>query len=225
MRVILGTTKDTPTETWPTRQKLEQVKSYFSAVEILHNPLLESHKRHKGMQTGTGQVLKGSSRGLNTASMAADTAQANQRVGKVPKQIPASPRNTSARQLGKALSRIASRQNRVRDQASHSRKQQTARPHNVHWWLSQQRPVRVRLHCQARCDYHPWRPAVQPIWSQPPAWQWTRKQSPMPSAGLSSSSQIQWACYKVKSGRYPPSKNPVGVLPWTCRSERKWPSR
>ena len=37
------------------------------------------------------------------------------------------------------------------DQASHSRKQQTARPHSV---LSHQRPVSVGLHCQARCDYY-----------------------------------------------------------------------
>ena len=28
---------------------------------------------------------------------------------------------------------------------------------SVHWWLSHQRQVRVGLHCQARCDYHPWR--------------------------------------------------------------------
>ena len=33
----------------------------------------------------------------------------------------------------------------------------TARHHSVHWWLRHQRPVRVGLHCQARCDYHPWR--------------------------------------------------------------------
>ena len=39
----------------------------------------------------------------------------------------------------------------------YSRKQQTARPHSVYWWLSHQRPVRVGLHCQARCDHHPWR--------------------------------------------------------------------
>ena len=47
---------------------------------------------------------------------------------------------------------------------------------------------------------------VQPIRSQPPAWQWRWKHSPMPSAGLPqwvtvgphmpSSSQIQWACSK-----------------------------
>ena len=57
-----------------------------------------------------------------------------------------------------ALSRMASRQNGVRDKTSHSRKQQTARSHNVHWWLCHQRPVMVGLiHCQARCDHHPWR--------------------------------------------------------------------
>ena len=27
----------------------------------------------------------------------------------------------------------------------------------VHWWLTDQRLVRVGLHCQARCDCHPWR--------------------------------------------------------------------
>ena len=47
---------------------------------------------------------------------------------------------------------------------------------------------------------------VQPVRSQPPAWQWRWKQSPMPSAGLPqevtvgphtpSSSQIQWTWYK-----------------------------
>ena len=52
--------------------------------------------------------------------MSADRAQANQGVGKVPKPIPASLSDTLARKLRKALKRMASRQNRVRDQASHS---------------------------------------------------------------------------------------------------------
>ena len=85
--------------------------------------------------------------------MPAYRAQANQGVGKVPKPIPASLWDTPARKHVKSLSRMA----RVRDQASHSGKQQTERPHSVHWWLSHQSPVRVGLHCQARCDYHPWR--------------------------------------------------------------------
>ena len=57
MRVILGTTKDTPTEAMrfvldlppmQTRQKVEQVKAYFSAVEIPHNPVHEAVKDTKG---------------------------------------------------------------------------------------------------------------------------------------------------------------------------------
>ena len=87
---------------------------------------------------------------------------------------------------------------------------------------------------------------VQPIRSQPPAWQWRWKQSSMPSAGLPqevtvilhmpSSSRIEWACYKkwkveweAQTGMcwwcHPPSKTPVGVRPWTCQNERKWLSR
>ena len=64
------------------------------------------------------KVLDGSSRGLNTASMPADRAQVNQGVGKVPKPIPASLRDTLARKLGKALSRMASRQNSLRSSFS-----------------------------------------------------------------------------------------------------------
>ena len=45
----------------------------------------------------------------------------------------------------------------VRDQASHSRKHQTAKSLGVHWWLLNQRPVIVGFHCQARCDHHSWR--------------------------------------------------------------------
>ena len=93
MRVILGTTKDTPTETMrfildlppmQTRQKVEQVKAYFRAVFLKNffNPQLtpRSRKRRKGMQTGAGQVLDGSNRGLNTASMPADRGQVKQRT-------------------------------------------------------------------------------------------------------------------------------------------------
>ena len=96
MRSILGTTKNTPTETMrfmldlppmQGRQKVGQVEAYSSAVENPHNPL---HERHKGMQAVTGQVLGGSSRVLSTASMPADRTQSYQGVGKVPKPIPAS---------------------------------------------------------------------------------------------------------------------------------------
>ena len=114
----------------------------------------EAKNNHLNVQT----VLKSSctpSVQFSSASMSADWAQANQGVGKVPKMILASLWDTPARKLGKALPKMASKQNRVRDEASHSRKRQTARPHGVHWWLSHKRPVRVGLHCQESCDYHP----------------------------------------------------------------------
>ena len=68
MRVILGTTKDTPTETtrfmldlppMQTRQKVEQVKAYFSAVENPHNPLHEAVKDTKGCRLGRGKSWMG----------------------------------------------------------------------------------------------------------------------------------------------------------------------
>ena len=135
MRVILGTTKDTPTETMKfmldlppmqTRETVEQVKAYFSAIENPHNPLHEAVKDTKGCRLGRSKPW------MCQASVPANRAQANQGVGKIPKPIAASLRDTPARKLGEALSRMASRQNRVKDQASHSRKQQTARPHSVH---------------------------------------------------------------------------------------------
>ena len=64
MRVILGATKDTPTETtrfmldlpsMQTRQKVEQVKAYFSAVKNPLNPLYEAVKDTKGCRLGSSK--------------------------------------------------------------------------------------------------------------------------------------------------------------------------
>ena len=69
---------------------------------------------------------------------------------------------------------------------------------------------------------------VQPVRSQPPAWQWRWMQSPMPSAGLPqevtvearmpSSFQIQWACYrrwKVEWEAQTGICQIVDIYPWT----------
>ena len=70
MRVILRTTKDTPTETMrfmldlppvQTRQYAEQVEAYFSAVETHHSPLREAVKDTMGCRLVRGQVLEWSS--------------------------------------------------------------------------------------------------------------------------------------------------------------------
>ena len=103
------------------------IRAHTTVVEVLHKLLLVtqkengagesilqchgkfpqstpwSHERHKGMQTGTGtgQVLDGSSTGLNTSSKPADRAQVNQGVGKVLEPIAAPLWETPARNLGK----------------------------------------------------------------------------------------------------------------------------
>jgi len=135
MRVILGTTKNTTTETMrfmldlqpmQTREKVEQVKTKFSAVENPRNPLHEVVKDTKGYRVELGKSS-------SIASVPADRVQAKQGMGKVPKPIPASPspRDTLTREFGKALLRMASRQNEVRGQVFYSRKQQTSKSPSV----------------------------------------------------------------------------------------------
>ena len=64
MRVILGTTKDTPTETMrylldlpsvETRHKGEQVKAYLNAMRIPKNPLHDAIKEEKGCRLARGK--------------------------------------------------------------------------------------------------------------------------------------------------------------------------
>ena len=138
------------------------------------------------------------------------------------------------------MSKMVSRQNRDRDQASHSRKQQTAIPDSVHRRLSYQNTnedgslsSKVRL---------PSMQTVQPIRTQPPNRQRRWKLSPMPSAGLPQELTVGHTCHhphrfnelatksekwngkpraECDNGQHPPSKTPVGELPWTCLSEGK----
>ena len=96
----------------------------------------------------------------------------------------------SCQKTWEALSRMASRQNRVRDQASHLRKQQTARPHSVCTLMAQSPKTsegRTSLSSKVRL---PSMKTVHPIRSQPPAWQWRWKQSPMPSAASTTHAMI-----------------------------------
>ena len=166
------------------------------------------HERRKMMYIVTGQVLDGSSRGLNTPKCQLTELKQTKDLAKVPKQFLASLWGTPARKPEKTLSIMASKQNRVRDRASHSRKQQTTKLYSVHWRLSHPRQSQGGDSLPSKVP-SPSIKTVQPIRSQPPAWQWRWKQSPMPSAGLpqemtvrphmSSSSQIQWAATKIEN--------------------------
>ena len=64
MRVILGTTKDTPIETMhylldvpsmETRHKVEQVKAYLNAMQNPKNPLHDGVKEEKGCRLARGK--------------------------------------------------------------------------------------------------------------------------------------------------------------------------
>ena len=68
MRVILGTTKDTPTETMcylpelpsmETRHKVEQVKAYLNAMQNLKNPHHDAVKEEKGCRLARGKSWMG----------------------------------------------------------------------------------------------------------------------------------------------------------------------
>ena len=163
MRAILGPNKDTPIETMRFMLNIattnaKQTKSGAGQSILQHHrkssqSTPQSFAGYKEMQTGTGKVLDGSTRRLSTASMPADRTQANHGIGKVLKPVLASLWDTPARKCAKALSRMASRQKGITDQlASRSRKQQTTRSQSEHWWPGHQRPVRVGIHCRARCD-------------------------------------------------------------------------
>ena len=142
----------------------------------------------------------------------------------------------------KALSRMASRWNGVRDKAPYRIKQQTARSYNVHWWLSHQRPVSGGFHCQAKWHHHLWGPCSLcfvnlqfdngggsshpcPPLDCPKMWQSDHTcHHPNWFNQLATKSE-QWngkPWQECVNGRHPPSKTPVGLLPWTCR---KRPSR
>ena len=68
MRVILGTTKDTPIETMlylldlpsmETRHKVEQVKAYLNAIQNPKNPLHDAVKEEKGCRLARGKSWMG----------------------------------------------------------------------------------------------------------------------------------------------------------------------
>ena len=123
------TIKDTPTETMgfmldlhptQTRQKVEPVKAYFSAIK-------QSTQKNSTKPRKTQRV----------ADMDAECL-----VWVKPKT-----------QL--VLQAYQLRELKQTKGWERYPKQQTARSHSVHGWLSHQRPARVEIHCQAKCDHHP----------------------------------------------------------------------
>ena len=142
MRVILGTTKGTPTVTMrfmldlpprQTRQKVEQVKAYFSAVENPHNPLHEAVKDTKGSRLGPGQSWMGQAEESILLVCQLTEVKQNKEWEKYPNRfwhlyetlLPENlERHCREWPAGKADSKIR--------QLIHSRKQQATGPHSLY---------------------------------------------------------------------------------------------
>ena len=96
-----------------TTQKVEQVKAYFSAVEYPHSPLHEAVKDTKGCRLGQTEDS------ILQVCQLTELKQTKMWERHTNRFCYLYDRDTTARKLGKALSRMANRQNRVRDQAFH----------------------------------------------------------------------------------------------------------
>ena len=172
--------------------------------------------------------------------MPADRAQANQGVGKLPKRIPASLRPLLPEMGGKHCRERprGNTESEIKHLIQENSKPQVLIVHTVYIVSPKTSQGGASLSSKVRLSSMK---TVQSIRSQSPAWQWRWKQSPVPSAGLSdhtcrpphwfnelAAKSEKWTGkprLEYVNGRHPPSKTPVGVLPWTCRSEEKWPSR
>ena len=112
-----------------TRQKVEQVKAYFSAIKTPHNPLHEAMKDTKGCRQGKSWMCQAEDSILQVCQLT--ELKQTKEWERYPNRFWHLYETILPENLGKQ-SRMASRQNRVRDQVSHLRKQQIARPHSVH---------------------------------------------------------------------------------------------
>ena len=185
MRVILRTTKDTLIETmWfilhlpPMQTDRKWSRSNHTWVP-LKIPTTHSMKQWKTQKDTDwdGQVLDGSSRRLSTASMLADRAQANQGVGKVPKPIPASlwvwdapARKWPAGKTESEIKLLIQENSKPQDLIVYTDGSVTKYQSGWGFTVIVKHGVTTNV---------PSVKTVQPIQSQPPAWQ-----SPMSSAGL-----------------------------------------
>ena len=228
-----------------TRQKVEQVKAYFSAVENPHNPPHEAMKDTRGCRLGWGNLewVKQRTQYCKYGSWQSSSKPRSGKGTQTDSGI--SMRHSCQKTWERTVKNGKQAKWSQRSSFLLKNKQQTTRPHSVHWWLSHQRPDRVWLHCQAMCDCHPWRQCS--LYSL---------NLQFDKGGGSSHSCLPLDCLKMwqsdhtchhpnrfnelatksekwngtprlvcVNGQQPPMKTPVGVLPWTSWSDEKWLSR
>ena len=175
MRVILGTTKDTPTETMrylldlpsiETRHKVDQVKTYLNAIcriPRIHSTMLSKKKRGVDWQ-----VMDGSSRTINPACVQSCRVQASKALGKTSSCVQALEQETAVREPRHALPWMASWNSQCRStKACHCRSQQQATWYrDQHGRLSHKGPVWLGVHGLAGwkdCAQRQWSPQSQDL--------------------------------------------------------------
>ena len=138
----MGTTKDTPIETtrfmldlpptMQTRQKVEQVKACFSAVKNPDNRLHEAAKDPKGCRLGRGKSWMGQAQDSILQVRQLTEVKQTKEWERYPNRFRRLYVETLLPENLEKQSGMASRQSKVREQASQSRREQTARAHSVH---------------------------------------------------------------------------------------------
>ena len=193
MRVILGTTKDTPTETtrfmldlppMQTRQKLEQVKAHFSPVKNPHNPLHEAIKDTQGCRLGRGKSWMGQAEDSILQVCQLTELKQTKEWERYPNRLRRLYKTLLAENLGKHCREwpAGKTESEIKLLIQENNKPQDLRVYtdgsvtiDQSGWGFTVKQGATTIHEDS---------AVYIIRSQPPAWQWRWKQSPMPSAGL-----------------------------------------
>ena len=126
---------------------------HFSAIETSYNPLHETVKDTKGCRLGRGKSWMGQAED-SVLQVCQLTAQANQGVGKgkLPKLIQASLRHSSQEKKKKPFGKAGKTDIKFLIQENTKLQDLIVYTDGS---ISRQRPVRVGLNCQARCDHHP----------------------------------------------------------------------
>ena len=158
MRVKLRTTKDTPTETMRFVLDLppKQVKTYFNAVKNPHYPFREAMKDTKGCILGRGKSWWVKQR-TQYCKYASWQSSSKPRSGKGTQTDSSVSMRHSCQKTWESTVKNGRQAKRSQRSSFSLKNKQTANGKISHCILmaSRQRPTRMGLHCQARCDHHP----------------------------------------------------------------------
>ena len=142
IRVILGAARDTPTDTMrldlppmQTTPKVEQVKAYFSAVENPHSPFHKAVKDTQGCRLGRNKTWTGQAEDSLLPACQLTELKQTKEWEKYPNRFRRLYETLRLEYLRiKALPRMASRQNGVKEQEIGPLTQENSKPQDLIDW-------------------------------------------------------------------------------------------